>query len=143
MSVDYNIQTMLRESEGNGLFNKMRSLKSQIASLNEQLESVTDSLIAVVEREGKVVAHVDGEVLPYILTVKYAKRTILNKEELAVDLGVTQSNLNTKGFVELGNEQKVTPKMIEDYSYTEEGKRLSIRKAKKSDLEMIYTRGTQ
>jgi len=143
MSVDYNIQTMLRESKGNGLFNKMRSLKSQIASMNDQLESVMDDLISVVEKEGKVVAHVDGEVLPYILTVKPSERSVLDKKELADNLGVTESVLNTKGFVELANEKKVTPQMIEEYSYKQPSKRLSVRKAKKSDLEMIYIRGKQ
>jgi hypothetical protein len=143
MSVDFNLQTMLRDSKGNGLFNKTRELKKQINNLQEQFENVMEELIDAVEAEGKIIAHVDGEPLPYVLTVKRSERSVLDKETLASDLGVSQSSLNTDGFVELANEQKVTPKMLQDYKYKETGRKLSARKAKKSDLEIIFSRGKQ
>lgn len=143
MGVDYNVQTMLRDSKGNGLFNQLRALKSQRANLDAMIEDVSEQLIKVVEAEGKVIAHVDGEPLPYVLTVKSTSRRVLDKETLATDVGVSKNSLNTEGFVELASEQKLTPETLKEYYYQETGKQLSARKAKKSDLEIIFTRGKQ
>lgn len=138
---DFNIQTLKKESQANGKFNEMRALKRQIANLQEKLEDVVDELITTVEREGKLIAWTDGEPMPYVLTVKHGERNVLDKASLAEDLGVSASSLNTVAFVELGNEQIVTPETLKEHSYKESTKQLSARKAKKSDLELIFARG--
>lgn len=142
MGVDYNVQTVIRDSKGAGLYNKVLGLRAAKKNLEEQLEDAVEQLLDVVESEGTVIAYKDGEPMPYILNVSRGTRSVLDKETLAADLGVAQSDLNAEGYVELGNENKLTPERLKEYKHEEITRKLSARKAKKSELQIIYSRGT-
>lgn len=133
--MDVNINTHMKQSEINGLFNEMEELKTQRKRLKEQIDKREDKIISHILKHGNVLAwKVNGA---YVLTVKNGKTKKFNKAQLADDTGRTSSELNAVGIAEIVEEKKVTSEKLRDYFYEEEKQTLKARKAKKSDIELL------
>lgn len=137
--MDVNVNTHLKQSEINGLFNEVEQIKKQRASLKEQIDKKTDKIISHILKNGNVLAYKDN--VPHILTVKNGKKRKFDKSLLANDLGVTQSELNLIGVAELVEEKRITAEELKKYEYDEPTQKLKARKAKKSDMELLRSSG--
>lgn len=133
---DLQINTQIQHSEANGLYQKIEDIKRQRANLKEQQDNLEGKLFDHIQKHGKVLAYKNN--IPYVLTVGSVTKSVLNKKELAEELEVPQKDLNTQGIAELVEEQRLTSDMIRSATYSESDIRLKARKARKSDIELIF-----
>lgn len=134
--MDMNIRTHIQQSEINGLFQEVEQLKRQRTNLKETIDKKTDKIISHILKNGSVIAYKND--VPHVLTVKNGSARKFDKAKLADDTGRTQSELDVVGIAELVEESKVSSKRLEEYFYEEPTQTLKARKAKKSDLELIF-----
>lgn len=133
---DLQINTQIQHSEANGLYQKIEDIKRQRANLKEEQDKLQGKLFDHIQKHGKVLAYKND--IPYVLTVGNVTKSVLNKKELAEELEVPQKDLNTQGIAELVEEQRLTSDMIRSATYSESDIRLKARKARKSDIELIF-----
>ena len=133
---DLQINTQIQHSEANGLYQKIEDIKRQRANLKEEQDKLQGKLFDHIQKHGKVLAYKNN--IPYVLTVGSVTKSVLNKKELAEELEVPQKDLNTQGIAELVEEQRLTSDMIRSATYSESDIRLKARKARKSDIELIF-----
>lgn len=133
---DLQINTHIQHSEANGLYQQIEDIKRQRANLKDQQDKLEDKLFEHIQKNGKVLAYKNDT--PYVLTVGNVTKSILNKKELAEELEVPQKDLNTQGIAELVEEKRLTSDMIRSATYSESDVKLKARKAKKSDIELIF-----
>ncbi|PWA08628.1 hypothetical protein DCC39_14405 [Pueribacillus theae] len=133
--MDVNVQTNIKQSEINGLYQEVESLKKQRIQLKENIDKKTDKIISHILKHGNVLAYKDN--VPHVLTVKNGKTKKFDKSALANDLDVTIKELDLIGIAELVEENRVTAQKLKDYEYDEPTQKLKARKAKKSDIELI------
>lgn len=133
---DIQINTQIQQSEANGLYQQIEDFKRQRANLKDQQDKLEDKLFEHIQKHGKVLAYKNDT--PYVLTVGKVTKSVLNKKELAEELEVPQKDLNTQGIAELVEEQRLTSDMIRSATYSESDLKLKARKAKRSDIELIF-----
>ncbi|WP_312506898.1 hypothetical protein [Lysinibacillus sp.] len=133
---DLQINTQIQHSEANGLYQQIEDIKRQRANLKEEQGKLQDKLFSHIQKHGKLLAYKND--IPYVLTVGSVTKSVLNKKELAEELEVPQKDLNTQGIAELVEEQRLTSDMIRSAIYSESDIRLKARKARKSDIELIF-----
>lgn len=133
--MDVNINTHMKQSEINGLYNDMEELKTQRKRLKETIDKKEYKIIKHILKHGNVLAWKDNGA--YVLTVKNGKTKKFDKAQLADDTGRTQRDLNYVGVAEIVEEKKVTSEQLEGYFYEEDKQTLKARKAKKSDMELL------
>lgn len=134
--MDINVNTRLKQSEINGLYNEMEQMKNKRKQLKEQIDMKEEKIIKHILKHGNVFAYKDN--VPYVLTVKNDSSKKFDKAKLADDVGRTQSDLNPVGIAEIVEEKMVTSEQIQKYYYEEPTQKLKARKAKKSDREIIF-----
>ncbi|MGE7839563.1 hypothetical protein ACQKNX_02110 [Lysinibacillus sp. NPDC093712] len=133
---DLQINTNIQQSEANGLYQQIEDIKRQRANLKDQQDKLEGKLFDHIQKNGKVLAYKNNT--PYVLTVGNVTKSTLNKKELAEELEVPQKDLSTQGIAELVEEQRLTSEMIRSAIYSETDLKLKARKAKKSDIELIF-----
>ncbi len=133
---DLQIITQIQHSEANGLYQQIEDIKRQRGNLKEEQDKLQDKLFSHIQKHGKVLAYKND--IPYVLTVGSVTKSVLNKKELAEELEVPQKDLNTQGIAKLVEEQRLTSDMIRSATYSESDIRLKARKARKSDIELIF-----
>ncbi|MEY9976537.1 hypothetical protein [Lysinibacillus sp. RC79] len=133
---DLQINTQIQHSEANGLYQQIEDIKRQRANLKNQQDKLEGKLFDHIQKHGKVLAYKNN--LPYVLTVGNVTKSVLNKKELAAELEVPQKDLNTQGIAELVEEQRLTSDMIRSATHSESDLKLKARKARKSDIELIF-----
>lgn len=134
--MDVNVNTHMKQSEINGLYNDMESLKSERKRLKESIDQKEKKIIKHILGHGNVMAYKDN--VPHILTIKNSNTNKFDKAKLADDTGKTQKELNYIGVAELVEEKKVSSEQLEEYFYEEPKQSLKARKAKKSDMELMF-----
>lgn len=133
---DIQIKTHIQQSEANGKYQQIEDIKRQRANLKEQQDKLEGELIHHIRNNGSVLAFKNDT--PYVLTAGNVSITKLDKKQLAEDLGIPQKDLSAEGIAELVEEKRLTSEMIRSAMFTETDTRLKARKAKKSDLELIF-----
>lgn len=133
--MDINVNTKLKQSEINGLFQEMEQLKNKRKQLKELIDQKQETIINHILKNGNVLAYKDN--VPHILTVKDVTLKKFDKATLADDVGRTQAELNAVGIAEIVEENKISSEELRDYFYEEPKQTLKARKAKKSDIELI------
>lgn len=134
--MDVNVNTHLKESEINGLFNEVEQLKNQRKKDMDLINKKTDKIIDHILKHGNVLAYKDNE--PHILTVKNGTSRKFDKASLATDTDRTQKELNVVGIAELVEDNQVTSEKLEEHFYDEPTQKLKARKAKKTDIELMF-----
>ena len=133
--MDIDVNTHLKQSEINGLYNEMEQLKNQRKRLKETIDKKEEKIIKHILKHGNVLAYKDD--VPHVLTVKNGHATKFDKAALAIDTERTQKELNPVGIAELVEEKRISSDELEKYFYQEPTQKLKARKAKKSDIELI------
>lgn len=133
---DFNVRTQVQQSEINGVFQEIESLKKQRIEMKETIDKKTDIIISHILKHGNVLAYKDDQ--PHVLTVKNGQTTKFDKSALASDLDVTVKELDYVGVAEMVEEKRVTSQKLNDYFYQEPTQKLKARKAKKADIELIF-----
>lgn len=133
--MDINVNTKLKQSEINGLFQEMEQLKNKRKQLKELIDQKQETIINHILKNGNVLAYKDD--VPHILTVKDVTVKKFDKATLADDVGRTQAELNVVGIAEIVEENKISSEKLRNYFYEEPKQTLKARKAKKSDIELI------
>lgn len=133
--MDINVNTKLKQSEINGLFQEMEQLKNKRKQLKELIDQKQETIINHILKNGNVLAYKDN--VPHILTVKDGTLKKFDKARLADNVGRTQAELNVVGIAEIVEENKISSEELRDYFYEEPKQTLKARKAKKSDIELI------
>ncbi|WP_062320868.1 hypothetical protein [Halolactibacillus sp. JCM 19043] len=134
--MDINVQTHLKQSEINGLYQEIEDLKTQRARLKETIDTKTEKIIKHILKHGNVIAYKEN--VSYILTVKLARTTKFDKSALSNDLNVPQKELDLVGVAELVEGNRITSQKLSGYYYEDQAQKLNARKAKKSDIELIF-----
>ncbi|MGM8215150.1 hypothetical protein ACLIA0_06170 [Bacillaceae bacterium W0354] len=133
--MDFNVNTEIKQSEINGLYQEVEELKKERAKLKDQIDNKTDKIIQHILNHGKVIAYKDN--VPHVLLVKNGQATKFDKSRLANDLDISTRELNLIGVAELVEEGRISAKKLKDYEYEEATQKLKARKAKKTDMELI------
>ncbi|WP_062322637.1 hypothetical protein [Halolactibacillus sp. JCM 19043] len=134
--MDINVQTHLKQSEINGLYQEIEDLKKQRTRLKETIDTKTEKIIKHILKHGNVIAY--KEDVPHVLTVKLARTTKFDKSALSNDLNVPQKELDLVGVAELVEGNRITSQKLSGYYYEDQAQKLNARKAKKSDIELIF-----
>lgn len=137
--MDIDVNTHLKQSEINGLYNEMEQLKNQRKRLKETIDKKEEKIIKHILKHGNVLAYKDD--VPHVLTVKNGTTRKFDKASLAVDTDRTQKELNVVGIAELVEDNRVTSEKLEEYFYDEPTQKLKTRKAKKSDMDLLRSSG--
>lgn len=137
--MDVNVNTHMKQSEINGLYNEMEELKNKRKTLKELIDKKEEKVVQHILEHGNVLAYKDN--VPHILTVKNGSTRKFDKGRLAEDTGRTQKELNYVGVAELVEENKVSSEELEGYFYEEPTQKLKARKAKKSDMDLLRSSG--
>ena len=133
--MDFNVNTEIKQSEINGLYQQVEELKKQRANLKDQIDAKTEKIIKHILEHGKVIAYKDN--VPHVLMVKNSQVKKFDKSKLANDLDVSSRELNLIGVAELVEENRITSSKLKDYNYEETVQKLKARKATKGDMELI------
>jgi len=131
-----NVNTEIKQSEINGLFQEVEQLKKDRIKIKDQIDKKTDTIINHILKHGNVIAYKDD--MPHVLTVKNVTSRKFDKSKLATDMDMTQSELDLIGIAELVEERRLTSKTLDEYYYDEATQKLKARKAKKVDIELIF-----
>lgn len=131
-----NVNTQIKQSEINGLFQEVEQMKKDREKLKDQSDSKTEKIISHILKNGNVIAYKDN--LPHVLTVKNSISRKFDKSQLAADMEMTTKELDLIGIAELVESGKISSKKLEEYYYDEPTQKLKARKAKKSDIELIF-----
>ncbi len=134
--MDVNVNTHMKQSEINGLYNEMEELKTKRKRMKETIDTKEDKIIKHILEHGNVMAYKDN--VPHILTVRNTDTNKFDKARLADDTNRTQKELNYVGVAELVEEQKLSSDQLEEYFYKEPKQTLKARKAKQSDIELMF-----
>jgi hypothetical protein len=134
--MDFNVNTEIKQSKINGLYQEVEAMKRDRAALKERIDTNTAEIIQHIVKNGNVIAYKDNT--PYVLTVKDTVSKKLDKDQLAIDLDVSKSYIDLFGVAQLVEEGKLTAEKLKTYEYEEPTQKLSARKAKKSDMELIF-----
>lgn len=134
--MDVNVNTHMKQSEINGLYNEMEELKNKRKRLKETIDMKEDKIIKHILEHGNVLAYKDNE--PHVLTVRHSETNKFDKARLADDTGRMQKELNYVGVAELVEDRTISSEQLEEYFYQEPKQTLKARKAKKSDLEIMF-----
>jgi|SRR5690625_1434814 len=137
--MDVNVNTHMKQSEINGLYNEMEELKTKRKRMKDTIDTKEDKIIKHILEHGNVMAYKDN--VPHILTVRHSDTNKFDKAKLADDTNRTQKELNYVGVAELVEEQKLSSEQLEEYFYKEPKQTLKARKAKKSDMELLRSSG--
>lgn len=137
--MDVNVNTHLKQSEINGLFNEMEQLKKQRKKYLDLINQKEDQIINHILEHGNVLAYKDD--FPHILTVVNSHTRKFDKAKLADDVGRTQSELDVIGIAEIVEENKISSKELKEYYFEEPTQKLKARKAKKSDMDLLRSSG--
>lgn len=122
--MDVNVNTHMKQSEINGLYNDMEQLKNERKRLKETIDKKEDKIVKHILEHGNVLAYKDN--VPHVLTIKNSNTKKFDKARLYV------------GVAELVEEQRLSSEKLEDYFYEEPKQALKARKAKKSDMELMF-----
>lgn len=133
---DFNVKTNIQQSEINGLFQEVESLKKQRTQMKESIDAKVEKIISHILKNGNVLAYKDDQ--PHVLTVTNGQTTKFDKSLLASDLEVTVKELDYVGVAEMVEEKRVTSEKLNEYFYQEPTQKLKARKAKKVDIELIF-----
>lgn len=133
--MDVNINTQMKQSEINGLYNEMEELKSKRKQDTDLIKQKEEKIISHILEHGNVLAYKDN--VPHILSVANTSTRKFDKAKLADDTGRTQKELNYVGIAEIVEEKRITSEKLEGYFYDEPTQKLKARKAKKSDMELL------
>jgi len=133
--MDLNVNTEIKQSAINGLFQEVEELKVQRAHLKEAMDMKIEKIVNHIKEHGNVLAYKNNE--QHVLSIKNGTAIKLNKATLANDLNITQRELNLIGVAELVEEKRITSERIKEYEYEEPTQRLHARKAKRTDIELI------
>lgn len=136
--MDENIQVNFKPSTVNGLFNELNEMKKQKSHLEDAIEIKTRKIIDEIEKNGNMIAYKFD--VPYVLSIGTRNSIKLNKEDLANDVGVSQSELNLIGVAELVEERKLTSDQIKSSQYAESKRVLKARKASKKEVDVLGVR---
>lgn len=136
--MDENIQVNFKPSTVNGLFNELNEMKKQRSHLDDAIELKTQKIIDEIQKNGNMIAYKYD--VPYVLSVGMRNSIKLNKEELADNLGVSQSDLNLIGVAELVEEKKLSSDQIKSSQYPESKRVLKSRKASKKEVDVLGIR---
>jgi len=137
--MDVNVNTNMKQSEINGLFNEVEVLKNQRKKDMDLVKKKTEKIIDHIIEHGNVLAYKDN--VPHILTVKNGSTRKFDKASLATDMDMTQKELDVIGIAELVEEDQVTSEKLEEYFYDEPTQNLKARKAKPSDMDLLRSSG--
>lgn len=134
--MDVNINTHMKQSEINGLYNEMEDLKNQRKRLKDAIDKKEDKIISHILEHGNVLAYKNN--VPHVLTVKVTNTKKFDKGQLAHDTDRTQKELNYVGVAELVEDKELTSEQLQKYFYEEPKQVLKARKAKQSDIEIMF-----
>lgn len=134
--MDVNVNTHMKQSEINGLYNDMEQLKNERKRLKETIDKKEDKIVKHILEHGIVLAYKDN--VPHVLTIKNSNTKKFDKARLADDTDRTQKELDYVGVAELVEEQRLSSEKLEDYFYEEPKQALKARKARKSDMELMF-----
>lgn len=134
--MDINVRTQINQSEINGLYQEMETIKKERTRMKENMDKKEEKIISHILKHGNVIAYKDD--VPHVLTVKNGESTKFDKSSLAGKLGVTQKELDYVGVAEFVENKKLTSKELNDYYYQEPTQKLKARKAKKTDIELLF-----
>lgn len=134
--MDINVRTQVQQSEINGLFNDIEALKKERQKLKDSIDKKTDKIISHILENGNVLAYKDN--VAHVLTVKNGNTIKFDKSALAGKLGVSTRELDYVGIAEFVEEKKITSGELNEFYYQEPTQKLKARKAKKSDIELIF-----
>jgi|GEM_PF-1757197 len=133
--MDVNVNTHMKQSEINGLFNEVEVLKNQRKKDMDLVKKKTEKIIESLEPKQEILVYKNDE--PYLLKVEIKKSKKFDRAELANDLGVTQNKLNIPGVAELVEENKIQSEDLEDYWFQEAEPKIKVKKATKRDVEKL------
>ncbi|MDY7224685.1 hypothetical protein [Halalkalibacterium halodurans] len=133
---DFNVQTQLQQSEINGLYQEIEELKNKRIKIKDEIDKKTEKIIQHILKHGNVIAYKDN--IPHVLTVNNARTKKFDKSALATDLEVSASELNLIGVAELVEERRISSDRLKEYEYEDTTQKLKARKARKTDIELIF-----
>lgn len=137
---DFNVKTRIEQSEINGLFQEVEQLKKDRAKLKDAIDKKVDKIISHILKNGNVIAYKDD--FPHVLTVANQQSKKFDKSGLANRLEVSVRELNLIGVAELVEEKRITSDELKKYEYEEINQKLKARKARKTDIELIFGKGS-
>ncbi len=133
--MDVNVNTHLKESAINGLFNEIEQLKNQRKKDMDLINLKTKKIIESLDHNQEVLVYKNDE--PHLLKVEIIRSKKFDRAELANDLGVTQNKLNIPGVAELVEENKIQSEDLEDYWFQEAEPKIKVKKATKRDVQRL------
>lgn len=136
--MDVNVNVQFKQSEINGLYQKLEEKKRQRAILKEEIDQITDKIIRHIKEHGNVLAYKNDK--PHILSVVGKTTKKFDKSELAQDTGRAPAELNLIGVAELVEERKTTSEQLKKYQHEEVKQVLKSRKAKRSEIDLLGAR---
>src|SRR5690625_5418250 len=92
--MDVNVNTHMKQSEINGLYNEMEELKTKRKRMKDTIDKKEDKIIKHILAHGNVLAYKDN--VPHILTVRNTDTNKFDKAKLADDTNRTQKELDRK-----------------------------------------------
>lgn len=119
----------------NGLFNDMEDLKNQRKRDMEVIKTKEEQILQLLSVGQEVIVYKNNE--PYVLFINVRRSTKFDKEQLANDIGVSQSRLNIPGVAELTEKGKITTTKLENYWNEEEELKLKAKKATQKDVDRL------
>lgn len=119
----------------NGLFNDMEDLKNQRKRDMEVIKTKEEQILQLLSVGQEVIVYKNNE--PYVLFINVRRSTKFDKEQLANDIGVSQSRLNIPGVAELTEKGKITTTKLENYWNEEEELKLKAKKATQKDIDRL------
>lgn len=137
--MDVNVNVQYKESDINGLYQEVEQLKKKRTVIKEHIDQKTETIVSHILKHGNVLAYKDD--VPHVLTVKDGESKKFDKSSLAAQLNMSVSELNLIGVAEVVEEGRITVNKLKDYEYKEPTQKLKARKAKKSDMELLRSRG--
>lgn len=105
--------------------------KNAIASLKDKQENLLSRMGDLLHREGQY-SHtllVDADTLVTVTDEEQHKR-VLNKEELANDMGILKSKVKTPLLLEFVEQGKLTRARYERYHYNDIKQKITVKKRK-------------
>lgn len=110
------------------LYAEFEKLKTEAKEKQDRAKEVKEEIIGIMDTLGKDEVIINGLDSIVLLSITYPEREVLNKKELAEELGIKQKELSKpETIIELSNAGKLTTEMIVKYTSIEERMQFSAK----------------
>lgn len=110
------------------LYAEFEKLKTEAKEKQDRAKEVKEEIINIMDTLGKDEVVINGLDSLVHLSITYPEKEVLNKKELAEELGIKQKELSKpQTIIELTNAGKITTEMIEKHTHIEENMQFSAK----------------